>query len=105
MTGQVVSLFIGGIETSSSILSSVLYELGRNQDVQERLYEEIVEVFDRHVKKVTYEALQEMTYLDRVVHGRSALIKNECMTSVYTYVCVLLSTRIPTSESCYIANE
>lgn len=40
--------------------------------MQEKVYEEIVEVTKRHDNKFTYEALQDLTYLECVLHGMIA---------------------------------
>lgn len=42
--------------------------MGNNPDIQERLYEEIVEVLAKHDGKFTFDALQEMEYLDMVIY-------------------------------------
>lgn len=49
--------------------------MGRNQEVQQRAYEEIKEVSARYENKFTYEALQDMTYLECVIHGKKLLVK------------------------------
>lgn len=64
-----MSLFIEGFETSSTVLAFTLYELARWSEVQERLHDEIIDVLSRHDNKFTYDALQEMFYLDCTVHG------------------------------------
>lgn len=43
-----------------------LYELALNQDIQNRLRMEIQAVFERHSNKFSYEAINEMKYLDMV---------------------------------------
>jgi hypothetical protein len=48
-----------------------LYELSINPDIQERLRTEIDTMLEKHDGKLTYEAIQEMTYLDKVVSGRT----------------------------------
>lgn len=65
-----LSLFFEGFETSSAVLSYVLYELARNPDIQDRVHSEVVEVLEKHDNKFSYEALQEMTYLECVLHGK-----------------------------------
>lgn len=70
-----MSLFIEGFETSSTVLSFTLFELARSPECQERLHNEIVEVEARHKNIYTYEALQDMTYLDCVVMGNNELKK------------------------------
>lgn len=60
--------FIAGFNTTTHLLQTLTYELAKNQDVQQELYEEIQEVLaslgDEHV---TYEALHKMKYLDCVI--------------------------------------
>lgn len=68
LAGYALSLFVEGYETSSSVLGFAIYEMGRNPDIQERLYEEIVDVLAKHDGKFTFDALQEMEYLDKVVY-------------------------------------
>jgi cytochrome P450 family 6 len=53
-----------------------LYELSLHQDIQERLREEIDVVLKKYDGKVTYEAIQEMEYLDKVVSGKALFWKN-----------------------------
>lgn len=44
------------------------YELACHSDVQQRLYEEIIDtIADRKAEDLTYEELQSMKYLDQVI--------------------------------------
>lgn len=61
-------------------MSFALYELGRNQEVQQRVYEEIKGVSARHDNKFTYEALQDMTYLECVIHGKQLFARKRPMS-------------------------
>lgn len=70
IAGHSLSLFLEGFETSSTVFSFLLYELARNPDVQQKVYEEIIEVSKRHDNKFTFEALQDMTYLECALHGK-----------------------------------
>lgn len=50
------------------MLTFAAYEIVANPDVQQKLYEEIADVNDQlGGSRVTYDALQKMTYLDQVI--------------------------------------
>jgi cytochrome P450 family 6 len=70
LAAQAFVFFIGGFETSSTTMTFCLYELSVNPDIQERLRAEIDSVLQKHDGKVSYEAIQEMNYLDKVVSGK-----------------------------------
>ncbi|XP_017016882.1 probable cytochrome P450 6a14 [Drosophila kikkawai] len=65
MAAQSFVFFFAGFETSSSTMSFCLYELALQQDIQDRLREEIETVLSGG--ELTYDAIAEMTYLDQVV--------------------------------------
>ncbi|PSN38879.1 hypothetical protein C0J52_18964 [Blattella germanica] len=67
LAAQAFVFFIAGFETSSTTMTFCLYELSLNHDVQEKLREEIRTVLKKHDGKITYDCIQEMTYLDQVV--------------------------------------
>ncbi|XP_067620602.1 cytochrome P450 6a8 [Eurosta solidaginis] len=67
MAAQVFAFFIAGFETSSSNLSFGIYELAKNPHIQDKLRAEIMSVMAKHNGKLTYEAIQDMTYLDCVM--------------------------------------
>lgn len=58
VTSHGISFFIDGFETSSAAMSLVLYELGKNLEVQEKLRSEIKN------SEIPYEC----SYLDQVIH-------------------------------------
>lgn len=64
LAGHSISLFFDGTETSATALSYTLYELARNPHCQAILYDEVRRVLEKHGGKLTYAALQEMTYLE-----------------------------------------
>nr|XP_019557469.2 probable cytochrome P450 9f2 [Aedes albopictus]XP_029731419.1 probable cytochrome P450 9f2 [Aedes albopictus] len=68
LIAQCFFFFFAAFDNVSSILSFLSYELTVNQDIQRRLYEEIVET-ERSLngQPLTYDTLQKMTYLDMVV--------------------------------------
>jgi cytochrome P450 family 6 len=69
LAAQAFVFFGAGFETSSTTMTFCLYELSLHQDIQERLREEIDVVLKKHDGKITYESIQEMEYLDKVVSG------------------------------------
>jgi len=66
---QALLFLMAGYETSSSTLTFVLYELARHPEIQQSLREEISQVLSKHDGKLTYDSIQNMSYLDRVVSG------------------------------------
>lgn len=68
LAGYALTMFVEGYETSSSVLAFAIYEMARNPDIQERLYDEITDVLAKYDGVCTFEALNEMEYLDNVIH-------------------------------------
>jgi cytochrome P450 len=69
VVAHAITFFIDGFETSSTALSFSLYALATNPDVQERVREEVESVLKRHGGELTFDGIQEMTYLDMVFAG------------------------------------
>ncbi|GFS67856.1 cytochrome P450 9e2, partial [Nephila pilipes] len=67
LVGQCVIFFLAGYDTTASTLSFASYLLALNPGIQNKLYEELREVLQRHKGELTYEALQDMKYLDNVI--------------------------------------
>lgn len=70
IAAQVFIFFLGGFETSSTTGTFCLYELSTHQDIQNKLRGEINEVLKRHGGKITYDAVQEMKYMEQVINGK-----------------------------------
>jgi cytochrome P450 family 6 len=66
---QALTFLIAGYETSGSILSFALYELALHPEIQQSLRAEILQVLSKHDGRLTYDVIQDMSYLDRVVSG------------------------------------
>ncbi|CAH1375250.1 unnamed protein product [Tenebrio molitor] len=66
MAAQAITFFSAGNETTATMLSFVLYELALNQEIQDRLRQEVKENCDEN-GDFTYEALHKMKYLDMVL--------------------------------------
>ncbi|XP_042096186.1 cytochrome P450 3A24-like isoform X3 [Ovis aries] len=67
LMAQSISFIFGGYETTSSILSFIIYELATHPEVQQKLQEEIDATFPNKAPP-TYEVLAQMEYLDMVVN-------------------------------------
>lgn len=67
MAAQAFVFFIAGFETSATTMTFALLELSQNNDVQDKVREEINRVLQKHDNKITYEAIMEMEYLEKVV--------------------------------------
>ncbi|KAG6800701.1 cytochrome P450 6a14 [Apis mellifera caucasica] len=66
LTAQAVVFFIAGFETSSSTIAFGLYELAQNQEIQDKLREEIRKMHEKNKGILTYTDIKEMKYLDKV---------------------------------------
>lgn len=64
MAAQSFVFFLAGFETSSTTMSYCLYELARNEDVQNRVRKQIDEVLAQHNGELSFEAVNEMKLLE-----------------------------------------
>ncbi|XP_044009988.1 probable cytochrome P450 6a14 [Aphidius gifuensis] len=67
MTAQAFVFFLGGFETSSTLISMSLYELAVEPKVQEKLRNEIIETLKNSDGQLTYDVINSMKYLDMVM--------------------------------------
>lgn len=61
--------YVAGFETSSSAMTFAFIELSQYPKIQEKLRQEIIETLDKYDGKITYDAIMEMEYLDKVIRG------------------------------------
>jgi cytochrome P450 family 6 len=69
VAAQAFVFFLAGFETTSATMTFCLYEMALYPDIQERVRNEIDAVLERHGGNITYEAISELEYLDKVVSG------------------------------------
>ncbi|XP_055597875.1 probable cytochrome P450 6a13 [Uranotaenia lowii] len=67
LAAQSFQFFTAGFETSSATMTFCIYELALNIDIQDRLREEIKSVYAEGKQKLSYESIQSMQYLNKVV--------------------------------------
>lgn len=66
---QAFLFFFAGSDTSSTTISFALTELAFNQDAQDKLRAELLEKTKDTNGEISYDLLQELTYLNQVVSG------------------------------------
>ncbi|XP_053604863.1 cytochrome P450 6B7-like [Plodia interpunctella] len=66
IAAQALIFYAAGFETSSASMSFMVYELSLHQDIQDKIYEEIIGITAKYNGKITYESIKEMIYLDMV---------------------------------------
>ena len=69
LVGQALQFLAAGFDSSGSTTSFALYEIALHPEIQKRLRAEILQVMNKHNGQLTYDGIQEMTYLDMVVSG------------------------------------
>ncbi|XP_001605061.4 cytochrome P450 9e2 [Nasonia vitripennis] len=66
MTAQAFVFFLAGIESTAVQMCVIAHELAANPDVQKKLHDEIDTVLRECDNKPTYEAMNNMVYLDAI---------------------------------------
>lgn len=67
IVGQAAIFWLAGFETTSSVMTFLLLELVRNQEIQQRLRDEIKDVLIETNGKLSYDKINSMEYLNMVV--------------------------------------
>ncbi|XP_063988701.1 probable cytochrome P450 6a13 [Diachasmimorpha longicaudata] len=67
IAAQAFVFFVAGHETSSTTIAFCLYELALNAEIQKKVREEICDAIEAADGKLTYEAVHDMKYLDKVL--------------------------------------
>ncbi|KYB26434.1 putative cytochrome P450 6a14-like Protein [Tribolium castaneum] len=68
LSAQAFVFFIAGFETSSTTMTFALFELSTNPHIQDKLREEINQVLEKYDDKLTYDAMMELTYMEKVIN-------------------------------------
>ncbi|XP_054004904.1 cytochrome P450 6a2-like [Hylaeus anthracinus] len=67
IAAQAFVFFAAGYETSSNTIAFCLHELALNAEIQEKTRRDIHDAIDNRDGKLTYDAVQDMKYLDMVI--------------------------------------
>ena len=67
VVAQAVLFFVAGYDTTATLLTFAAFSLATSPDCQQKVHQEIDEVLARHDGRLTYEAVSELHYLDRVL--------------------------------------
>ncbi|XP_011862711.1 PREDICTED: probable cytochrome P450 6a13 isoform X1 [Vollenhovia emeryi] len=66
LASQAFLFFLGGYETSALTMSNAMYELALNQKIQDKLREEVDELYAKCGQGLTYNNVNKMDYLDKI---------------------------------------
>ena len=66
-------------------MSFALYCLALNPDVQKKVREEVDSVLKKHGGEITFDGIQEMTYVDMALSGK--IVIKSLKISVQTEIC------------------
>ncbi|KPI99684.1 PREDICTED: cytochrome P450 6B5-like [Papilio xuthus] len=66
IAAQAFVFYAAGYETSASTMTYMFYELAKNPDIQDKVIAEIDAVLKRYNGEITYDCLNDMTYLQQV---------------------------------------
>ncbi|XP_059489584.1 cytochrome P450 9e2-like [Neocloeon triangulifer] len=75
ISAQAFTFFLGGFETTSTLMAISSIVLGAMQEVQEKLRAEVDDAFAQHPDgKLTYETIQGLKYMDMVISEVQRLV-------------------------------
>uniref|UniRef100_A0A1B0GIK4 Cytochrome n=1 Tax=Lutzomyia longipalpis TaxID=7200 RepID=A0A1B0GIK4_LUTLO len=66
MVAHVILMFFDGFDAVGSVITHALYHMGRDKEIQDKLWNEIKKTIEEH-DKITFDVVQEMPFLEQVV--------------------------------------
>lgn len=67
---QAFMFFVAGFDTSSTTMMMAMSELAQDADLQEKARKEINEVLRKSNGELTYENINEMTFIQQILDGK-----------------------------------
>ncbi|GJQ73206.1 Cyp6a9 [Trypoxylus dichotomus] len=67
VVAQAFIFFLAGFDTSATTLTFALFELAHNYKMQQKVREEVEAILIKYDGQITYEGINEMKYMERVV--------------------------------------
>lgn len=71
ITANLFGMVLPGYETSEVTLSSCVYHLALNSDIQIKLWDEVNHVIQGNGGQLTFDGVNQMEYLNAVVNGET----------------------------------
>jgi cytochrome P450 family 20 subfamily A len=63
---EVITMMVGGFHTTGNLLTWILYYLAKDQNVQQRLFDELVQTYDTEFP--SFEQIDQMSYLSNIIN-------------------------------------
>lgn len=67
LTAQPIIFFLAGYETTTNNLTTIIYNLTKYPDMQQKLYEDIQNSMEKHGGKLDHDTILDMVYMDAVI--------------------------------------
>ncbi|RZF41966.1 hypothetical protein LSTR_LSTR012343 [Laodelphax striatellus] len=81
--------FSAGFDSSGKIGAFIIYELAANKEIQKILRTEVLRVLDKYDNKLSFEAIQEMVYLEKTIGKLMDLMRVEEANRKYPILMVI----------------
>lgn len=100
ITAQAFIFYLAGFETTASTISFSLFEIARNPHIQMRVHHEIDNVLKAYDGKLTYESINELTYLQACIDGSSLDFSIFCIYSKREFIVSSRFVCFPLQKHC-----